>query len=283
MDNFSVRHGFKERSSLQLDGISSDLRNQLWNIIDNYFRSKIEHPVAGYDDSRFMSKTNELVVEEILCKHFKMRKSKIPNDANEVMKLMEKRYNEIEWYEVLDLFEFFIKGLGSFDSRNLTEKINDALKRESSGYSMSEKIFVSIIDEAELNEVNKASEVGFEEVEKHLKKAKTLMSPSNKEPDYQNSIKESISALEAYFRLIENNEMILSINIKKGEKAKEILHQCLIDALRKLYGYASDASGVRHAIKSGVKEDYHFEAPFMLVVCSAYINLIKNKLESKQE
>ena len=45
-------------------------------------------------------------------------------------------------------------------------------------------------------------------------------------------------------------------------------------AFEKLYGYTSDASGVRHAGKLGGPDSTFEEAKFMLVSCSAFVNYL---------
>ena len=48
------------------------------------------------------------------------------------------------------------------------------------------------------------------------------------------------------------------------------------DAFNKLYGYASDSDGIRHALskETGYKQE---DAIFMLVACSAFVNYLKVK------
>jgi hypothetical protein len=54
------------------------------------------------------------------------------------------------------------------------------------------------------------------------------------------------------------------------------LHPDLKEAFYKLYGYTSDAKGIRHSLME--KPDLDFEdAKFMLVTCSAFSNYLKEK------
>ena len=51
------------------------------------------------------------------------------------------------------------------------------------------------------------------------------------------------------------------------------IHESLLEAWKKLYGYASDAGGIRHAITDSPNVDVDFaDAKFMLVSCSAFVN-----------
>jgi hypothetical protein len=111
----------------------------------------------------------------------------------------------------------------------------------------------------------------------HLKRALELLS-DRKSPDYRNSTKESISAVEAICGLITGNpkaELGQALKeIERGNKVK--LHGALSGAFSKLYGYTSDAGGIRHALLD--EPNLYFEdAKFMLVSCSAFINYLVAK------
>jgi hypothetical protein len=161
--------------------------------------------------------------------------------------------------------------------------LKDILVDENSGYRISGNTFVPIVPEDELSEITKAT-MHNDGVKDHLSKAKEFISPTNNSPNYRNSIKESISAVELLLRNIFVNNNELSKNVSM---LNDIIHPSLAVALDKIYAYTSDASGVRHSHKANHKgsEDNapnQAEAIFSLVVCSAYINLIKAKYDRKK-
>ena len=103
-----------------------------------------------------------------------------------------------------------------------------------------------------------------------------LMS-DRKSPDYRNSIKESISAVEAICRLITNHKKVtLGQCLKEMEGAKVMLHGALKKAFSNLYGYTSSAAGIRHALMDEPRLSFE-DAKFMLVSCSAFINYLVSK------
>jgi hypothetical protein len=55
------------------------------------------------------------------------------------------------------------------------------------------------------------------------------------------------------------------------------LHPALRSAFSSLYGYTSDAGGIRHAILEAENVGFD-EAKFFLVVCSAFISFVKTKV-----
>jgi len=107
-----------------------------------------------------------------------------------------------------------------------------------------------------------------------LKRALDLFA-DRESPDYRNSIKESILAVEAICQLITDNpKATLGDALKEiAKKTKVDLHGALKDAFGSLYGYTSDAEGIRHALLD--EPNLCFEdAKFMLVSCSAFINYL---------
>ena len=111
----------------------------------------------------------------------------------------------------------------------------------------------------------------------HLATVLELLS-DRKSPDYRNSIKESISAVETLCKLITGNASATLGNaldlIEREGKVK--IHPALKQAFDKLYGYASSADGIRHGMLK--ESDLLFEdAKFFLVACSGFVNYLLAK------
>ncbi|MBI5164037.1 MAG: hypothetical protein HY985_09055 [Magnetospirillum sp.] len=111
-------------------------------------------------------------------------------------------------------------------------------------------------------------------VASHLATALGLLS-DRKNPDYRNSIKESISAVEASCcHITSDKKASLGQALKKLEGEGVAIHEALKGAFEKLYGYTSNANGIRHALLAEPTLDFE-DAKFMLVVCSAFVNLLR--------
>ncbi len=97
-------------------------------------------------------------------------------------------------------------------------------------------------------------------------------------PDYRNSIKESISAVESLCKLIAGDKKAtLSNALDTLEQRRGVdLHKALRNAFCALYGYTSDASGIRHALLDEPDLDIE-DATFMLVTRSAFVNYVLQK------
>jgi hypothetical protein len=200
-------------------------------------------------------------------------------DESIFMDFITNWYFTSEWFEKYDFIEF----LSIFDSEILeiefNEKCNIALEREMAGYRLVENCIVQITSEEEIAEIEEAisSTSIWESVNTHLKTA--LVYFSNREnPDYRNSVKESISAVESLCIIITGNPTAsfrqAIIEIEKKYK----IHKALKSAFSSLYGYTSDSGGIRHAL---LEDDINVtmeDAKFMLVTCSAFINYLKVKL-----
>lgn len=147
------------------------------------------------------------------------------------------------------------------------------LQREMSGFRFVGGKLVRITSEEEINSIEEALAASTDSAQAtHLGAALRLLS-DRAQPDYRNSTKESVSAVEALAKKLSGSrkqgvEDALSILERKGK-----LPTALKNAMTSLYGYASNnRTGVRHAIGDSAVEVGFAEAKFALVTCSAVIN-----------
>jgi hypothetical protein len=161
----------------------------------------------------------------------------------------------------------------------LENDINKILERELSAYRSINCQLVPISNESEIESIQLASKnsssLGIAGVDEHLNTALRLLG-KKPEPDYRNSIKESISALEGLCKVIAGEK---SGGLDKAlNKLSGLLpiHSALKTGFLNLYGYSSDEDGIRHPILENNSVGFA-EAKFMLVACSAAINFIIDK------
>ncbi len=133
---------------------------------------------------------------------FKLSLTQIPKKVYEVFNDIERRYEKFTWYEVYDFIEYianvhYQKKL----VQQFRNEINLILEREMSGYRFIDEYIAPIIDEVEISEIEEALTSEYSGVKMHLGKALEFLS-DRKNPDYQNSIKESISAVESIARIV---------------------------------------------------------------------------------
>jgi uncharacterized protein with PIN domain len=198
----------------------------------------------------------------------------------EVRADLRKYFFTCEWYEVYDFIEFVANTYSATaTNQSFMEACNGVLEREMSGYRFVGGQIAQITSEEELNEVEEALQASASSrpVAVHLQSALSLLT-SRTSPDYRNSIKESISAVEAICNLIVgDSSSTLGQVLKDLEKKKAVVvHPALKGAFDKLYGYTSNAEGIRHALLE--ESNLSFEdAKLMLVSCSAFTNYLKAK------
>lgn len=287
------RNGFADRSGIaplskemQFDNLSKEsrviLKNFSFKIIDIY------KSYFGFTKGR--ETISELFANGLFCIETRGDDS----EYNHIEKLLNQVFDEGEYDEVLDTIEFISQNLyiknPEYDQYygynqpkyiNLFNEYNEVFEKEYIGYRFINKLIVKITNKKEIESIQEASNSKFNAINEHLNKAILFVSES-KSKDYKNSIKESISAVEALCSIITKSEkgtLGEMINIISKEKQ---LHPALKDSISKLYGFTSDEPGIRHG-KGKKGDDISFDdAKFVLVVCSAIINyFISSFLASK--
>ncbi len=133
---------------------------------------------------------------------------------NEIWKLTLKEirdyFFECPWHEVYDFIEYIANECPSSSNNSNTDFMNvcnKMLEREVSAYRFVEGRITQITSEVEITEIKEALDADnyFKSVTNHLGQALNLM-PDRKSPDYRNSIKESILAVEAICQLITSKD-----------------------------------------------------------------------------
>ncbi len=78
-------------------------------------------------------------------------------------------------------------------------------------------------------------------------------------------------------RILSSSKATLGQALSELDEQKLVtVHPALREAFKKLYGYTSDAGGIRHALLDESNLDFE-DAKFMLVSCSAFVNYLRAK------
>ena len=191
-----------------------------------------------------------------------------------------------EWFEILNLLERFIlmlRCIEDFDQKQhdkYLEDLNCIFIKHNFAYRVIGGCFEEITSDEEIKSIAEAIATPVEGVQTHLNEALKLLSPSNETPNYRNSIKESISAVEALGEMItEEKTLGKSLSLSTLEKKGIIIPANLREGARKLYDYTNDnTTGIRHTSGDITNSPTADEAIYMLVACSAFINYLKKKI-----
>lgn len=183
------------------------------------------------------------------------------------------------WHSIYSFIEitliFYPEKVNS--KQSFINSTNIALERECSAYRIINDDITPITSEQEIQSIKDALENThpYTGIQQHLNQALKLMSDRQK-PDYRNSIKESISALESICKIVTDDEKATLGQALKIIESKYGLHEALKKSLSQLYGYTSDADGIRHAMLEESNLSY-IDAKFMLVACTNFINYLIEK------
>lgn len=268
MTTFSQRMGIKPISEVvQLESMDEELRNGLWNALD-----RILFKTSHFDESRF--------TENLWWHFFKKPVDSRPIEHNGFGVTYQKVWQEIrghffgcEWNEVYDFVEFTLRCYPG--DLGLSKGIERTLARENSGYRVISGQFVPISDVEEVAEVTAAIEAGYTPVREHLRTSLSLLT-DRKNPDYRNSIKEAISAVESMAKIVSGKDKATLEDALKVLEKDGALHPALKSSFSKMYAYTNDANGIRHALSES-HDLTQADARYFLIVCSALTNLLKVK------
>lgn len=259
------------------------LKNGLWSVFHSYIWNRIEH---GHNQSSFTRNSNIYsLVESYWLNLFKNPTDTIPQWTSDSLKIIRDYFFNCAWHEIYSLIEETIE---HYPYQRVSNKdsfitnINNMLERENSAYRIINDEIIPITSEQEIQSIETALENTnqYLGVQQHLNQALKLMSDRQK-PDYRNSIKESVSALEGMCqKILKKDKVTLGDAIGQIEKQYPI-HPALKASIKSLYGYTSDADGIRHAMLDESNLSY-IDAKFMLVACTNFINYLIDKTKGHQ-
>jgi hypothetical protein len=245
------------------------LRNALWNWA---FWAREKNNSSGWSEEYWYAAATGGVWDELL--HATL--DTIPlNPRNDIKRWFmalpwDEAYGFIEY--LLPLVNHYRDEYGRYKPTDLRARLNGVLERELSGYRVIRDELVPVTSPTEIAEIASAAapKKGFEVVSQHIVSSLSLLG-KKPEPDYRNSVKESISAVEAAAKLLTGEksggiDKALAILDKQYK-----LHPAFKQALSKLYAYTSDDDGIRHSLLEEDTVD-ESEARFFLVACSAFAN-----------
>ena len=280
---FSQRKGITPvKTEIQKESMDDDLRNTLWNALtecywDLYWRSIR----PGYYSLLLGGETPpemSIFLRRLWHDYFKEPIDGSDKRWKEIGKIylekIEKYYFSCEWYEVYDFIDFIAKNFYNAEVNKIfIDMCDSVLERELSAYRFVGNSIAEITSEEEISEIEESLEGAPPAVREHLESALALFS-DRKSPDYRNSMKESILAVEAICKLITGDKKAtLGRALDELQEVGVKSHPALVEGFKKLYGYTSSADGIRHALleESNLSQE---DAKFMLVACSAFTNYL---------
>lgn len=271
---FSRRKGYKKvRDLIQIESLDVSSKNLLWTLLYEEILRKYNYiDPTGYSGRAVSGSNLEPFLKALWIDVLEKPTDTIPPDIQDAYKIVREKFFNSQWYVIFDIFEIaFLRGSKIIRPDDFQKKVNYAFEKENIGYRMINGKISQITDPEELNSIDQAIASSKGPVYEHLTNALSLLT-DRKNPDFRNSIKESISSIEALVKLkLENEAGTLGALLKHFD-----FHPALKKGLSSIYGYTSDADGIRHSLLEEERLTYE-DAKFFLVLCTAFINLINAK------
>ena len=221
------------------------------------------------------------------------RMCNFPNSQRQLLgKYLPDAYNTLErawlkanemggWYTFYDMCEFLIAE--SLRGGHISDAILDMLdKTPNADCRLVKGKFIIVRSPEEGETIETALSGHFVEARTHIKKAVTLFS-NREHPDYANTVKESVSAVESIIKeltekdiksglrqLVKDGILPKDITVKQDGKPQKV--NPFVDALEKHWDFANKTS--RHGLKSGESPPDEDAAYLILVICAAVVNYI---------
>ena len=203
MESFSERENYKEvRKEFQNESMDNDLRIGLWNI---FYLSYLEHL------STHQYWKSSVYVEPLiknLWVGFNQPVNLIPAFSSDVVKYLHSSFLKSTWNIIFDIIE--LAGnyhVNKATSTSFKEACNNVLAKEMSAWRFIGNKIARITSEEEISTIESAANLPkpYSPVSAHTRQALDHLS-DRKNPDYRNSIKESIGAVEAVCKIITGKE-----------------------------------------------------------------------------
>lgn len=264
---FSERYGYTKPSEIIIrEQITIEIQNAICSCYDRLRKNLNYNQYANIEEhlwTNFLNKRED----DFWCDkgHFIVATAFIEDRQN-------------VWYKKLDLIEVTIEYLSNSNiliKQSFIHSLNSEFKRLNFAYRIVEGQIVEITSNEEIVTIEEALQKSPNNIRIHLNKALELYA-KRPEGDYRNSIKESISAVEAYLRE-KTGENAFGTGLKKIESTGITIPTNLKNAFTQLYAYTNQPdTGIRHAL---MEENSNYtptenEAIFMLVTCSSFINYL---------
>lgn len=276
MTTFAERMGHREaRNLIQKNDLDNETRVELWN--DLVFLKKVFDNVAN--ESYRTDQTEHDLLQSVWCSFYHRPLDEIPRN-DEIWNRVKSTIIKDSWFDALSLIEHIVKRLSTIEHGRLkgifsalVDGHNETFEKYLVAYRFIGTLITPIDSDAEVAAVQSVLDQTdhLAGVRHSLQRAVELLA-DRKQPDYSNSIKESISAVEAIVKKV-TGKGTLGDGIKKLESSGINIHPALKEAWLKMYGWTSDANGIRHAGIEAADANQAL-AKYALVSCSAFISYL---------
>jgi len=283
LESFSERYGYAiPRASLwQFESMGAPLRNALWRSLQMHYW---DHGHEIRSGRWATTKPMAALLRDIWILRFRYPVDNIPSAWGDALRVVRQSFYDYQWHDVYDFVQFVpaywrdpnTARSGGVRNSQFRAHCNAALEREGSADRFVGDWITPLTGPEEISDVESAARLTGVDSPAAVHIRQSLSHLSNREhPDYRNSIKEAISAVEATCERITGKP-----DASLGDALKHLgldqLHAALRQAFDCLYGWTSNADGIRHVLSGDDTVEIE-DARIMLVACSAFINYLVSK------
>ena len=253
---------------LQLKEISQEMRAVLWSSVYESMKRNVSN-YWFYGGWEIVLRKRHVLLEHRPADEFDPTAATLVHELKEI-------FMHGSYAKVFGLLEWILQQQET--PPDLWLKIEEALEYSHAAYRLIDgDMIVPIGSEQEIETLRHAladtDHDPFVGARTHLKNAAKLLS----EGQAAQSIRESVTAVEAVARVLDETATTLAPALKALAKVGT-LHPALQSGFEKLYGFASDEQGIRHALldsdKAKVDES---DALYMLGACAAFVSYLIRK------
>ncbi|WP_431295567.1 AbiJ-NTD4 domain-containing protein [Rahnella sp. PAMC 25559] len=286
---FSYRHGFDP--DYKNEPIREDAPPWLKSL---FFATILDGLIYIDGDSRFPNNENKPLgikaLIERLCAENGQETDDEDHDSFYCYDSLKVRIQNLAWYQFYDVVELIgyllkendlkktiswgQKTYEEFSFSSYRQKVNDLFSTHKIEWKLSESSSLETpipTDlELKLNQADASLQDRFEPARKHYAKARYFALGSHKDPE--NSIKESISAVESVCRTYYPSASTLGDALKQMRK-ESVISPLLITVIEKFYAYTNAEPAVRHG-SDKASSVLEYDAELALHISSAFIRTI---------
>lgn len=280
---FSEANGYEDiPGPLKLEELPKEARIQIWNVFYNHLFWEDDLPFSTEEESVYTARLK--IVNAIYLDYFILPLDDWNRYEPKHKKTQLRRYIEKQRFnKVFDLIQFVMRH--SECRPGFISNMKEAFVLSKLAYTIDKGPPPIILPATTREEGNALLEslqtlrkAGLSGGESHLRKASSCINQGN----WAESIKESIHAVESVTRMLAPKTKRLELVLKSIEKDGRF-HPALKEAFVKLYSFASDEPGIRHALKDQTEANVGIdEAIFMLGACASFASYLWRKHQANE-
>ncbi|UWU21090.1 hypothetical protein N2601_17860 [Rhizobium sp. CB3060] len=251
---------------MALKHVSAVLRARLWDVM----LLRVETEMKELNWQRSLGRKWAGAFRDFCVKKLAMLSDTVGTAKSNFIETMRPRFQKDDYIKVLGTVEWFVRNCAD---DHLKIAVRAVLEEERCAYRLVETSIIPVASpeegEAFMGALDALTKPSLGGARSHLLKAGSLLTSG----DFAGSVRESIHSVESTARSLTGEGSLLKA-LQEISK-KHPMHPALKNGFNSIYGYTSDANGIRHPI---VGDDGPLvgeaEAIFMLGACASFVTYL---------